>query len=219
MTTQTVFTTSQNVCTILNWSGNEKHTLFNELRELASNPGTRHALPVSAHSYLTFNQTVWSSRGLCSSLNLPPAASRTLQSVIGTPVPPSLFPLATIAQISPPTYYITNRPTLPLCTSQLIFSDVLQLFPLRIHLETNGWRVISWHEQRASDWQAGSNWLCCWQIFPSCTTLHATSADHRPGHWGAKKRRQQVLSVIRTLGSRDKEFSRTMWRNIWEIWA
>jgi len=60
MTSRTVFATSQNVCTIFNWSCNKKHTLFNKLRELASNRGTRHALPVSAHSYLKFNPTTWS---------------------------------------------------------------------------------------------------------------------------------------------------------------
>ena len=87
--------------------------------------------------------------------------------VIGTTVPPSRFSLATVPHISPPTYYITNCPSLPLCSSQLIFSDVLQLFPLRIHLETNGWRVIRWHEQRAI-----SNWLCCWQ--------HASRNSCRP---------------------------------------
>jgi hypothetical protein len=135
-----------------------------------------------------WHSTEWpSSRGApCSSLNLPPAARRSLQSVIGTPVPPSRFPLATTPQITPPIYYITNRPTLPLCTSQLIFSNVLQLSPLRIHLErltVGGWYAGANSERVIS--KLGSNWLCCGQIFPSCTALHGTSADHRPGHWEA----------------------------------
>jgi len=54
METVPVSFTSKNVPTILNWSGDEKHTLLCKVRELESNPRGRRARPVSAHFCLIF---------------------------------------------------------------------------------------------------------------------------------------------------------------------